>query len=44
VNADLNASVGIRSIQEATLEKLAERRERAEEWLARTPPAGRRAG
>jgi hypothetical protein len=37
VNADLNALVGIRSIQEATLDELAERRMKAEAWLARTP-------
>jgi superfamily II DNA or RNA helicase len=37
VNADLNALVGIRSIQEATLDELADRRMKAEAWLARTP-------
>lgn len=40
VNADLNALVGIRSIQEATLEDLTRRRTHAEAWLTRTSRVG----
>lgn len=41
LNAELNALVGIRSIQEATLETLAKRRLSAEAWLARESPTRR---